>query len=112
MEKKKIYIIIGVLTIIALSLGIAFAFYQWKSSDNPTVIFTINGLDIEATNTDIEGDTLPVSDKEKGIVTNFIVRQRTTNGDVPICTDFTLTLTTLPTELQEESFKYSIYNGD
>ena len=111
MEKKKIYIIIGVLTIIALSLGIAFAFYQWKSSDNPTVIFTINGLDIEATNTDIEGDTLPVSDKEKGIVTNFIVRQRTINGDVPICTDFTLTLTTLPTELQEESFKYSIYNG-
>ena len=111
MEKKKIYIIIGVLTIIALSLGIAFAFYQWKSSDNHTVIFTINGLDIEATNTDIEGDTLPVSDKEKGIVTNFIVRQRTTNGDVPICTDFTLTLTTLPTELQEESFKYSIYNG-
>ena len=111
MEKKKIYIIIGVLTLIALSLGIAFAFYQWKSSDNPTVIFTINGLDIEATNTDIEGDTLPVSDKEKGIVTNFIVRQRTTNGDVPICTDFTLTLTTLPTELQEESFKYSIYNG-
>ena len=111
MEKKKIYIIIGVLTLIALSLGIAFAFYEWKSSDNPTVIFTINGLDIEATNTDIVGDTLPVSDKEKGIVTNFIVRQRTTNGDVPICTDFTLTLTTLPTELQEESFKYSIYNG-
>ena len=111
MEKKKIYIIIGVLTLIALSLGIAFAFYQCKSSDNTTVIFTINGLDIEATNTDIVGDTLPVSDKEKGIVTNFIVRQRTTNGDVPICTDFTLTLTTLPTELQEESFKYSIYNG-
>ena len=101
----------GAIALIVLSIGVTFAWWGWTSTDNTNVTFTINGLDIEATNTDIEGDVIPVSDKENGIVEEFTVKQKGNNGDVPICADFTLTLTTLPTELQEPSFKYSIYNG-
>ena len=111
MEKKNIYLLVGGIALVILSIGVSFAWWGWSSTNNTNVTFTINGLDIEATNTDIEGDVIPVSSKENGIVEEFTVKQKGNNGDVPICADFTLTLTTLPTELQEESFKYSIYNG-
>ena len=111
MEKKNIYLLVGGIALVILSIGVSFAWWGWSSTNNTNVTFTINGLDIIATNTDIEGDVIPVSSKENGIVEEFTVKQKGNNGDVPICADFTLTLTTLPTELQEESFKYSIYNG-
>ena len=111
MEKKNIYLLVGGIALVILSIGVSFAWWGWTSTNNTNVTFTINGLDIIATNTDIEGNVDPVSSKENGIVEEFTVKQKGNNGDVPICADFTLTLTTLPTELQEESFKYSIYNG-
>ena len=111
MEKKNIYLLVGGIALVILSIGVSFAWWGWSSTNNTNVTFTINGLDIIATNTDIEGNVDPVSSKENGIVEEFTVKQKGNNGDVPICADFTLTLTTLPTELQEESFKYSIYNG-
>ena len=111
MEKKNIYLLVGGIALVILSIGVSFAWWGWSSTNNTNVTFTINGLDIIATNTDIEGNVDPVSSKENGIVEEFTVKQKGNNGDVPICADFTLTLTTLPTELQEPSFKYSIYNG-
>ena len=111
MEKKNIYLLLGGIASVILSIGVSFAWWGWTSTNNTNVTFTINGLDIIATNTDIKGDVIPVSSKENGIVEEFTVKQKGNNGDVPICADFTLTLTTLPTELQEPSFKYSIYNG-
>ena len=111
MEKKNIYLLVGGIALVILSIGVSFAWWGWSSTNNTNVTFTINGLDIIATNTDIKGDVIPVSSKENGIVEEFTVKQKGNNGDVPICADFTLSLTTLPTELQEPSFKYSIYNG-
>ena len=111
MGKKNIYLLVGGIALVILSIGVSFAWWGWTSTNNTNVTFTINGLDIIATNTDIKGDVIPVSSKENGIVEEFTVKQKGNNGDVPICADFTLTLTNLPTELQEPSFKYSIYNG-
>ena len=49
-------------------------------------------------------------DKNNGVVEEFTIKQ---NNDIstPVCANITLTLTTLPTELNHESFRYKIYNG-
>ena len=65
MEKKNIYLLVGGIALVILSIGVSFAWWGWTSTNNTNVTFTINGLDIEATNTDIKGDVIPVSSKEK-----------------------------------------------
>ena len=110
-NKGIVYLIVGSICIIILALGITTAWFTWRSSINTDVTFNVNGLDIINTNIDIVGKELyPTIDKENGIVEEFTVKQ---NNDIgtPVCSDFTLTLTTLPTELQHKSFKYKLYNG-
>ena len=109
MNNKKIYLGIGIITIIILTLSITYAWFKW-TSDSTNITFNVNGLDIINTNVDIVGKELyPTNDKENGVVEEFTVKQ---NSDIstPVCSDFTLTLTTLPTELQHKSFKYKLYN--
>ena len=112
MEKKKTYIILGIITLIIVVFGVTFAWVTWKSADNTNINLTVNGLDIKSTDIDITGNNImPVLDKENGIVEEFTVKQNGNNGDAPICADFTLTLTLLPNGLKDPSFKYDIYNG-
>ena len=110
-NNKRVYLIIGVITITMLVMGVTTAWFTWNSTTNTDVTFNVNGLDIINTNVDIVGKELyPTMNKENGIVEEFTVKQ---NSDIstPVCSDFTLTLTTLPTELQHKSFKYKLYNG-
>ena len=110
-NNKRVYLIIGVITITMLVMGVTTAWFTWNSTTNTDVTFNVNGLDIINTNVDIIGKKLyPTNNKENGIVEEFTVKQ---NSDIstPVCSDFTLTLTTLPTELQHKSFKYKLYNG-
>ena len=110
-NNKRVYLIIGVITITMLVMGVTTAWFTWHSTTNTDVTFNVNGLDIINTNVDIIGKELyPTMNKDNGIVEEFIVKQ---NSDIstPVCSDFTLTLTTLPTELQHKSFKYKLYNG-
>ena len=112
MEKKKTYIILGIITLIIVVFGVTFAWVTWRSTDNTNINLTVNGLDIKSTDIDITGNNImPVLDKENGIVEEFTVKQKGNNGDAPICADFTLTLTLLPDGLKDPSFKYDIYNG-
>ena len=110
-NNKRVYLIIGVITITMLVMGVTTAWFTWNSTDNTDVTFNVNGIDIINTNVDIIGKKLyPTMNKDNGIVEEFTVKQ---NSDIstPVCSDFTLTLTTLPTELQHKSFKYKLYNG-
>ena len=110
-NNKRVYLIIGVITITMLVMGVTTAWFTWNSTTNTDVTFNVNGLDIINTNVDITGKKLyPTNNKENGVVEEFTVKQ---NSDIstPVCSDFTLTLTTLPTELQHKSFKYKLYNG-
>ena len=110
-NNRIIYLIIGSICIIILALGVTTAWFTWNSTTNTDVTFNVNGIDIINTNIDIVGKELyPTINKDNGIVEEFTVKQ---NNEIstPVCSDFTLTLTTLPTELQHKSFKYKLYNG-
>ena len=112
MEKKKTYIILGIITLIIVVFGVTFAWVTWRSTDNTNINLTLNGLDIKSTDIDITGNNImPVLDKENGIVEDFTVKSNTDTGNTPVCADFTLTLTLLPDGLKDPSFKYDIYNG-
>ena len=111
LKKYKLYIIIGVSTLI-LSVGGTIAYYIWNSNTNaivntevctPTVTFaggsTINGVDI-----------VPVLTKEEGTIKDIEVKKNSTcNRDVTM--NLYLELTTFPTELSDSSFVYELYKN-
>ena len=109
-EKRIIYLIMGVSSILILLIGITTAWFTWQSETNTNVTFEVSGLNITSTNTNITGTLYPTMDKNNGVVEEFTIKQ---NNDIstPVCANITLTLTTLPTELNHESFRYKIYNG-
>ncbi len=109
-EKRIIYLIMGVSSILILLIGITTAWFTWQSETNTNVTFEVSGLNITSTNTEITGTLYPTMDKNNGVVEEFTIKQ---NNDIstPVCANITLTLTTLPTELNHESFRYKIYNG-
>lgn len=109
-EKRIIYLIMGVSSILILLIGITTAWFTWQSEVDTSVTFEVSGLNITSTNTEITGTLYPTMDKNNGVVEEFTIKQ---NNDIstPVCANITLTLTTLPTELNHESFRYKIYNG-
>ena len=109
-EKRIIYLIMGVSSILILLIGITTAWFTWQSEANTNVTFEVSGLNITSTNTNITGTLYPTMDKNNGVVEEFTIKQ---NNDIstPVCANITLNLTTLPTELNHESFRYKIYNG-
>ena len=109
-EKRIIYLIMGVSSILILLIGITTAWFTWQSETNTNVTFEVSGLNITSTNTNITGTLYPTMDKNNGVVEEFTIKQ---NNDIstPVCANITLALTTLPTELNHESFRYKIYNG-
>ena len=100
----------GVSSILILLIGITTAWFTWQSEVDTSVTFEVSGLNITSTNTNITGTLYPTMDKNNGVVEEFTIKQ---NNDIstPVCANITLTLTTLPTELNHESFRYKIYNG-
>ncbi len=109
-EKRIIYLIMGVSSILILLIGITTAWFTWQSETNTNVTFEVSGLNITSSNTEITGTLYPTMDKNNGLVEEFTIKQNN-NIATPVCANITLTLTTLPTELNHESFRYKIYNG-
>ena len=109
-EKRIIYLIMGVCSISILLIGITTAWFTWQSEVDTSVTFEVSGLNITSTNTNITGTLYPTMDKNNGLVEEFTIKQNN-NIATPVCANITLTLTTLPTELNHESFRYKIYNG-
>ena len=85
-KKKKIILIIGIISVILLVSGITYSWFKWRSSNNATVSITIDnstGLVITFDGgQNITGILEPTLTKEEGIVKNFSAN---TNGlNVPI----------------------------
>ena len=110
-KKYKLYIIIGVCTLILL-VGGTLAYYTWKSTSNAVVnaevctpeIYFSGGATVNGT------DMIPVLSKENGLTKQIELKVDKT------CTKGTtmnlyLDLETFPTELADSSFVYELYKN-
>ena len=114
-HRKKFYIIFGVLCIIAAISGVTLAWYQWASSNNTTVSFTVGGVDVSFdAGADITSSKLrPVSTKEVGVEKGYAIEKTiTASSPMTAYLNLYLTLETLPDGLKEESFIWEIYKDN
>lgn len=111
--KSKIGAILAVIVIIIAVIGSTYSWFMWRSQEenNIGINFTTTGSSAECitykTTSVGSPNLIPVSAKEKGYLTNIEIAQ-TCNTDMIV--DLDLTLTTLPTELINSTFKYTLVN--
>ncbi len=110
-NKAKLYMIFGISLLVIAIIGSTFAYYVWNtSSDNETKIVTSIGA---ATvyfdgGSSMEGVSLrPVESKDYGIIKDIKVKANTTG----LSFNMYLDITSLDTNLKEESFRYQFYKG-
>ena len=108
MEKKNIYLLVGGIALVILSIGVSFAWWGWTSSEDTNVTFTVDGLEIISTDKDISGKLIPTSRDKDGLVEEFTVKQKNDKMNIPVCGNFTLTITNLDDNLKDKSFKYRL----
>ena len=108
MEKKNIYLLVGGIALVILSIGVSFAWWGWTSTNNTNVTFTVDGLEIISTDKDISGKLIPTSREQDGLVEEFTVKQKNDKMNIPVCGNFTLTITNLDNNLKDKSFKYRL----
>jgi len=110
---KKTFIVSSLIVLTGLIIAGTYALFQWNTTTEEETILkvTVQGADIIYDGEeDITGASLnPVATKEEGIVK--IVTLSLGNSTINVCADFNLELTTFPSTLAHESFKYEIYNG-
>ena len=107
MNNKKF--IIGVILLLVLMLGGTYAYYKWTSSNNMDFEVEIKGgTVIFEGGKDINGELIPTSKKEEGIIKDITVKGNTEGATINLYMD----LTTMPTELKEKSFEYELYYND
>ena len=114
-HRKKFYIIFGILCVIAAISGGTLAWYTWQSSNNTTVSFTVEGVDvIFDAGADITSSKLrPVSTKEVGVEKGYAIEKTiTASSAVTAYLNLYLTLEILPNGLKEESFIWEIYKDN
>ena len=109
-EKRIIYLIMGVCSIIILLIGITTAWFEWKSEVDTNVTFNVSGLNItyEGEPTVIKGNLYPTMymNNTDNIIHNFSL---VTTSNIEIHSKISLEIITLPTELNHESFKWNLY---
>ena len=110
-EKRIIYLIMGVCSIIILLIGITTAWFEWRSEIDTNVTFNVEGLNItyEGEPTVIKGNLYPTMymNNTDNIIHNFSL---VTTSNIEIHSKISLEIITLPTELNHESFKWNLYN--
>ena len=114
-NKKRYFMIVGVLCIISALIGGTLAWYTWQSENNTNVSFTVGGVDITFdAGSDITSSKLrPVSTKEYGVEHDYAI-EKTIIASSPVTAylNLYLTLETLPTGLKHESFIWEIYKDN
>ena len=113
-NKKRYFMIVGVFCIISSLIGGTLAWYTWQSSNNTTVSFTVEGVDvIFDAGADITSSKLrPVSTKEVGVEKGYAIEKTiTASSSVIAYLNLYLTLETLPDGLKNESFKYVLLSS-
>lgn len=107
MNNKKF--VIGVILLLILMLGGTYAYYKWTSSNNMDFEVEIKGgTVIFEGGKDINGELIPTSKKEEGIIKDITVKGNTEGATINLYMD----LTTMSDNLKEESFKYEVYYND
>ena len=107
MNNKKF--IIEVILLLVLMLGGTYAYYKWTSSNNMDFEVEIKGgTVIFEGGKDINGELIPTSKKEEGIIKDITVKGNTEGATINLYMD----LTTMSDNLKEESFKYEVYYND
>ena len=112
-NNKRVYLIIGVITITMLIMGVTTAWFTWRSSINTDVTFNVEGLDITYT-----GDANILNKKlyptasmtnTDNIIHNFSL---VTTSNIDIYTKISLDIIKLDDNLKDVSFRWNLYKED
>ena len=102
-------LIIGIIGLIIVMIGGTYAYYRWSSSDNININISIEGSTVTFDGgTNITGVLIPTSSKEEGIKKDITVKANEAGSTMSLYME----LTTMPSELKEESFIYELYYND
>jgi len=111
-KKKKIFLITGISLLVLIAIvGGTYAWYVWTTSDSDTtkIVAGVGAATVTFDGgSDINANLRPVSDKSKGIVKNISVKGDTTG----LVFNMYLDITSIDTDLKDESFRYELYKGD
>ena len=111
-KKKKIFLITGISLLVLIAIvGGTYAWYVWTTSDSDTtkIVAGVGAATVTFDGgSDINANLRPVSDKSKGIIKNISVK-----GDTEgLVFNMYLDITSIDTDLKDESFRYELYKGD
>lgn len=102
-------LIIGIIGLIIVMIGGTYAYYRWNSTSNVNVSVKISGNTVTFVGgSNVTGTLAPVDSKEKGIKKDITVKASEAGSTMSLYMD----LTTMPSELKEESFIYELYYND
>ena len=111
-NKTKIYMIFSLIVlVIAVIVSGTYAYYVWTTSDSDTtkIVAGIGAATVTFNKgSDISANLRPVSDKSKGIIKNISVKADTEG----LVFNMYLDITSIDTDLKDESFRYELYKGD
>ena len=102
-------LIIGIIGLIILMIGGTYAYYRWNSTSNINVSVKISGNTVTFVGgSNVTGTLTPVDSKEEGIKKDITVKANEAGSTMSLYME----LTTMPSELKEESFVYELYYND
>ena len=102
-------LIIGIIGLIIVMIGGTYAYYRWNSTSNINVSVKISGNTVTFVGgSNVTGTLTPVDSKEEGIKKDITVKASEAGSTMSLYMD----LTTMPSELKEESFIYELYYND
>ena len=110
-NKYKLFMILSItLLVVTIIVSSTYAWYVWTTSDSEVtkIVAGVGAATVTFDGgSDISANLRPVSDKSKGIVKNINVKADTSG----LVFNLYLDMTTLDTELKDESFRYEFYKG-
>ena len=112
-NNKRVYLIIGVITITMLIMGVTTAWFTWNSTDNTDVSFNVEGLDITYTgNANVLNKKLyPTASMTNtdNVIHKFSL---VTTSNIDIYTKISLDIIKLDDNLKDVSFRWNLYKED
>ena len=107
--KNNKELIIGIIGLIIVMIGGTYAYYRWNSTSNINVSVKISGNTVTFVGgSNVTGTLTPVDSKEEGIKKDITVKASEAGSTMRLYME----LTTMPSELKEESFVYELYYND
>ena len=107
--KNNKELIIGIIGLIIVMIGGTYAYYRWNSTSNINVSVKISGNTVTFVGgSNVTGTLTPVDSKEEGIKKDITVKASEAGSTMSLYME----LTTMPSELKEESFVYELYYND